>query len=440
MTHASDRGSARDGSGAAFLLACVFLAALCFPGLLELPAGGSVALVWMLLSLPVWFEAARARRQSFDREACAATRVLLTSAGFLILWSLLSTFGTEAPLRASRYLATLVGAFALYFMIRGTITYGRLKLYLDIISVTLAFTCGLSIIGYSVDSLNELIFRGSDRAAGFFKNPNQFGMVISTVLPAMAALLIADRTHSYIRGACLLLLLLGLVASGSKTNLLISTGSFLCLLCAHSMIAYSGAKRIAMLGISIMTSGLLVAIGVAVLASLNPRALDILSAFLSQEGEVDSLMTRSFLWAYSLDQFLDHPLFGQGAGQQIDVFYRQADVSHSHNVLLDYARSLGAPGVLGIVVVLGAVLVVSASSLWTALRTDAGDPKGRLICVGLALGCLSYISANMLSDSFGPSTSPFFWILVYLSFAARRLMHPWSNAAVDRGSDRTSAH
>lgn len=403
-------------------LALIFLCALPLPGLLSVFEGASLALMTMLISMPIWYAAARARNTPFDTTATNAVHIILSCAGFLIVWSLLSTFGAAAPLRASRYIATLLAAFAIYFLVRGTVTRARVVLYVDVLAAVLAFTAAISLLGYEVDSLNRIIFKGTDRAAGFFKNPNQYGMAISTMVPALMALLLAERPRRLFRLACLVLMLLGLVASGSKTNFLLAGASGLGMIFAHSWIFNTGPRRLGMLALSLAGSLVVGMIGIAVIDLLNPRALAIMSRFFSGGGEVDSLMTRSFLWSYSFDQFLADPILGQGAGQRLDIFYREADVSHSHNVLLDHMRTLGAPGLFTVALMLGTVAVVCLLSIFRALGSSGVRPDARLICLGLSLSSLSYIAANMSSDSMGPSTSPFFWLLTYLAFATRSLM------------------
>ncbi|MDZ4096381.1 MAG: O-antigen ligase family protein [Paracoccaceae bacterium] len=421
-THPTRRTQAANPARLPVVLASIFIVALPFPGIINLPAGASPALVTMLVSIPFWYEAARARNTPFDQIATRAISVILTSAGFLIIWSLLSTFGADAPLRASRHISTLIAAFAIYFLVRGTVTRAHLVFYVDVLATLLAATAAVSLLAFEINGLHEIIFRGTDRAAGFFKNPNQFGMAISTTVPAVMALFLAERQRRPLRALCLLMLLLGLVASGSKTNLLLAWASILAVLFGYSFITHSGARRMGMLMAYLFGSVVFAGLGIIALTLLNPRALGIMSEFFSGEGKIDSLMTRSFLWTYSLDQFLADPILGQGAGQRIDIFYREADVAHSHNVLLDYMRTLGAPGLLGVSIMIGAVMVVCLMSIGKALRSQSGAPPARIICLGLSFCCLSYVAANMSSDSFGPSTSPFFWLFTYLALVARRLM------------------
>ena len=398
------------------------LVVLPIPGLIDLPGGATIALLVMLAAAPVWYATARARISPFDPPATQAITIVLAAAGFLVFWSVLSAFGTDDPKRASRYVATLFAAFAFYFLVRGTITTKRLGVYVDILAVGLAATSLLSLLANEVGFLQRIIFDGSDRAAGFFKNPNQFGMAISTVLPAVTALALASRQRRKLRVLCLILMVLGLIASGSKTNLMLAWPTVLITLCGYAIIAFTGPKRVMMLAVCILGSIAAAAAGTLALALLKSRALAILTEFLGSAGEVDSLTTRSYLWRYSLDQFLADPILGQGAGQRIDIFYRAADVSHSHNVLLDYMRTLGTPGLAGMTLIIGSVVVLSLMSATTALRSAGSAVAGRVICLGLSLSSLSYVAANMSSDSFGPSTSPFFWMVTYMALASRTLI------------------
>lgn len=405
-------------------LAMAFLLAAPVPALVDLLDGASLALLTMLAATPIWYEAARARLSPFDPVASTAITVILACAGFLIFWSLISVFGAASPLRASRYIATLIAAFSIYFLVRSTITQSRLSLYVDLLAAGLALSSVVSLLAFEIDGLRDMIFRGTDRASGFFKNPNQFGMAISTTVPAVAALLLAEHKRRWFRATCLVLMLLGLVASGSKTNLLLSWATILATLWGFAWISHSGARRFVMAALFTFASLAFAGLGILALSVINPRALTILLSFFTGDGEVASLMTRSFLWTYSIDQFIADPILGQGAGQRIDIFYRAEDVSHSHNVFLDYMRSLGAPGLFGVALMIGTVVVACLLSIERALRQAAGPPAARLLCVGLALSCLSYAAANMSSDSFGPSTSPFFWVFAYLTFASRSLLGP----------------
>lgn len=408
------------GGRLAFWSGCVFLILICLPGLGELPGGVPGAMILMFAALPVWFAASYDRESpAFDRLSALAAGIIMIAAAFLILWSLLSALTAAAPMRAGRYIATLVTIYALYFLFTGTVTRTRIMVYLDVVCFTLAATCLLSFAAYYVPSLHALIFIDSDRASGFFKNPNQFGMALSTVIPVATALVLGQRRRRPARVTCVLLLMIGLIASGSKANLLISSITFTLILTAYSLIAFRGVKRVLTVTLSILATVLLISAGMMLMQFFNPRALRLIMAFLEQDSELHSIVSRNQLWQYSIDQFLSNPVLGVGAGSPIDIFYRQEFVPHSHNVLLDYLRTLGAPGIFGLLTILLTVVLISGVTILAATRARRTPPRHRILCIALAVSCFAYIMANMSSDSMGPSTSPFFWVMLFLGFAAR---------------------
>jgi O-antigen ligase len=417
-----------------FLLGCLFLVSVSFPGLGELPGGISLPLVFMLACAPIWFSAASARDGPvLDEASRKSTAIILFFVAFLILWSVVSVFGAPLPFRAGRYILSLVGGFTVYFLLLGTLTRERLAVYLDVLCITLAFTSFMSFIAYYEPHLRQIVFMGTDRAAGFFKNPNQFGIAISTVLPVAVAIFLGQPGRRPAWAVCLGLLLFGLIASGSKTNLMLSWITFVLMLCMFSFVAFKGPKRIYMVGLSIVAAVLLVLGGAILLSQFNPRALRLLTTFLEQDEEVKSLIGRQVLWQYSFDQFMADPIRGEGAGQLISVGRHQAP--HSHNVFLDYLRTLGAPGFFGLLIILVTATLMSVATATEALRARAASPRHRILCLGLAIGCLSYIAANMSSDSMGPSTSPFFWLVLFLGLSSRSLLRspvPRNGQAAER--------
>jgi hypothetical protein len=408
-----------------FILGCLFLISISFPGLGELPGGMSLAQVFMLACAPLWYIAAGARTGPvLDEASRKSTTVILGCVAFLILWSLISVLDAEVPFRAGRYIASLAAAFAIYFLLLGTLTRDRLNIYIDVLCVALALTCLLSFLGYYEPHLKARLFMGTDRASGFFKNPNQFGIAISTVTPVAVAVLLGERRRRLARGVCLVLLLFGLIAAGSKTNLMISSITALLMLCMFSIVSFEGPKRIYMVGLSIVAAAMLIVAGAVLLNVFNPRALRLLTVFFEQENEVKSLVGRKQLWQYSFDQFMVKPFRGEGAGQPIELYGKEDLVRHAHNALLDYLRTLGAPGFFGLLIVLTTAAWMSIATAVEALRARTARPQHRLLCIGLSVGCLSYITANMSSDSMGPSTSPFFWLVLFLGFSARALLRP----------------
>ncbi len=403
-----------------FLLGCAYLVLIYFPGLGELPGGLTSAHAVMFASLPFWFGAAATRQAVvLDRTAAMGTGLMMSCVAFLICWAFLSVLGSGTPLQSGRTITTLVAAFASFFLVLGTVTRGRLGTFVGVLCLALAFTCLMSFIAYFEPHLRTTIFKGTDRASGFFKNPNQFGMAISTLLPVAAAVLLGGAGRRLIWLGCSTVLLLGLVMSGSKMNLMISTATLVFMLCSYSAVAYSGGKRILMIALSLAATGVLLLANIILLSILNPRALRLLQSLAADDEELQSLSARHALWQESLEQFERDPVFGQGAGHPLEGVHSNQLVTHSHNVLLDYLRTMGTPGFLGVAIVLLTVLILSLSSIRLAFRARGSSAKDRLLCIGLATGSIAYITANFSSDSMGPSTSPFFWVVLFLGLAAR---------------------
>lgn len=407
-----------------FFLGCSFMVLICFPGLGELPSGVTFALAVMFASVPFWFGAAATRQVLIlDRTAAMGAGVMMFCLVFLICWAFLSVVNSSAPLQSGRSITTLAAAFAIFFLVAGTVTSARLDTFVGVLCFALAFTCVMSFVAYFEPHLRDTIFKGADRASGFFKNPNQFGIAISTLLPVAAAALLGRRGQRPIWLACLIALLVGLVMSGSKANLIISFASLVLILCCYSAIAYSGRTRVLMVALSVGATGVLLVANVILLRTFNPRALRLLQTLVAENEELQSVGTRDELWRRSLEQFQRDPIFGQGAGQPLNPLYSDDPVTHSHNVLLDYLRMMGAPGFFVLAIVLLTVLILSFSSIRLAFRARGADTRDRILCIGLATGTLAYVAANFSSDSMGPSTSPFFWTVLFLGLTARLLLH-----------------
>lgn len=410
-------------------LGLVYFAVLSFPSLVDLPSSVTPGHLLMLGSFPIWFAAALAReRMVFDRAATLASLAILACTALLIFWTMLSAFQAEDPFRAARSGVSLFTAFSIFAMVAGTVTRQRLGAYVAVLCLALAATSVLTVAAFAEPTLQAVIFQGRDRAFGFFKNPNQFGIAISSVVPVALAMLFAARRHRALWAACVLFLLLGLMATGSKANLLVSAVSLPSCLVLFSLISYSGPKRLVMLIATVF--GCLVAGGfvIAALSVLNPRALSLLGDLVVEGEATHSLVSRSLIWADSLSLLKSNPVFGVGAGQPIH------GLSHSHNVILEYARTLGVPGLVFITVKLAVIMAVCGSTMLLALRSGAASLSDRYVCIGLAFGPVAYVGANFSSDSLGPTTSPFLYSVLFLGLASRSLLQSGAPVSADPGA------
>lgn len=132
-------------------------------------------------------------------------------------------------------------------------------------------------------------------------------------------------------------------------------------------------------------------------------------------ADYQSIQSRSLLWEESWRLGIENPWVGIGAGAHV------LGASHSHNLILDYFRGVGAFGALAMLLLLITV-IVRAATFYKATLSKGGQGKWcDTIIVALYLGALGYMIGNQLSDSLSPSTAFGFWVVyvaAYLSAEA----------------------
>ncbi|WP_445503110.1 O-antigen ligase family protein [Microvirga sp. G4-2] len=395
---------------------------LWFPEPLSLPGG--MSLVTPLMTFGLFFAVRGVRSRTYrllDVTAMRFATIALMCGAFVLLWSNLSIVSAPEPLRSGRVIVTHFSGAALLLLLYATFTVERARTLIGLTLVLAAFVSLLSLMAYFNNTLFAILFADRDRSNGFFKHSNQYGIVLSTVAPVGLALALSARKR-LVWLALMGSTAFGFIAAGSKTNLLIfSASSSFLLLCAPLLERNTTMRVISFLrnlglGVGVAT------LGVVGLTTFNPRAVRILGQFFSDDDDVKSLLSRKELWDFSLDQFFNHPFFGQGTGQMIPIDYGDGFISHSHNVIVDYMRMLGVPGLAVCLVLLLAAIFALCATIHLAYVARGARYDHRLMTMGLALGGLAYIGANMSSDSFGPSTSPFFWLVTYLALFMRTVL------------------
>ncbi|TGQ21739.1 MAG: O-antigen ligase family protein [Mesorhizobium sp.] len=392
----------------------LLIVSIWFPGATRIAGtDGSIsfllALFCGLVSLVPYAEATKRLHRT---DTALATAVLTTSALILVL-SLLSALHADNPVRTMRAVFAQVFGFATIPTIALIAARPRSFEAIDRIGMTMAImvavTSCLVVIG-----LGDARF--ADRAEGYFKHANQLGIALSAGLPLVAAKLVASRRHRILLSVCLLAGLLGLVKSGSKTNFVLGVvglGTFYGLYCIYLVIR---KQRPVTVIAATVTAPILFQASFMMLQFLNPRAYKLLSLQLSG-GEAHSIVSRQRLWSISIDLGLSHPFMGVGAGQWV------GDIApHSHNLFIDYFRTLGVPG-LALVVIM--VLLVVGYLISAVLHTlvDRGRSEQatevNVMVLGTSVAVWNYLVANQMSDSFGPSTAAFFWLPLALLIVYR---------------------
>lgn len=392
----------------------LLIVSIWFPGATRIAGtDGSISFVLALfcaiVSIPSYGEVAR----RLHRTEAAFVTAVLTTAAVIIILSLLSMLYTGSPLRTMRAVfaqifgfATIPAIAALSSRPNGLAVMDRIVSAMIVMSV---LTSCVVIVG-----LGGAKF--ADRAAGYFKHSNQLGIALSAGLPLVAARLVISRKHRILLLGCLIAVLLGLVKSGSKTNFVVGVIGLGLFFALYAI--YLAVRRQRALGIVAGAVAAPVAFQAAllILQSVNPRAYRLLTTQLSG-GEAHSIISRERLWSISIDLGLAHPFTGVGAGQPV------GDIApHSHNLFIEYFRTLGVPGValITIFVLLVTIYLISAvvpTLIGNGRSTHATDVNVMLLSSSVCVW--NYILANQMSDSLGPSTAPFFWIPLALLITYR---------------------
>lgn len=394
----------------------LLIASIWFPGATRIAGtDGSLSFLLALFCAVVGIASYGTLGKRIHRTEATLATALLTTAGLVIILSLLSMLHADNPMRTMRAIfaqifgfATIPAIAAISARPNGCVLIERLVSAMVVMSVA---TACIVIAG-----LGGAKF--ADRAEGYFKHANQLGIALSAGLPLVAARLVSARKHRMLLAGCLIAVLLGLVKSGSKTNFVVGVSGLGLFFALYAVYLAVRRQRALTVIAGVIVAPLVVQAALFILQSLNPRAHRLLMTQLSG-GEAHSMIARERLWSISIDLGLAHPFTGVGAGQPI------ADIApHSHNLFMEYFRTLGVPGV-GLITIM--VLLVVVVLVGAVVPTLLGQGKSKyatgtnVMLLGSAVCVWNYLVANQMSDSFGPSTAPFFWIPLALLIAYRSM-------------------
>jgi len=225
----------------------------------------------------------------------------------------------------------------------------------------------------------------SGRAIGLTVHPNQYSMAAVLALPLLWHLTRDRVLPRLVAGAGALVMVGGVLQSGSRSGLLAL---------AVVLLVWSYREAGFYLTFGVLAAGALVLVGAnAVLGLTDTPAL---ARLLSSSETADSDAGRIALLTHELSAILDGNYIlgiGFGAGRM------------PHNLVL---LVWGGFGLLG--------LVFFAWLMWVLLAPALSRRSGEL-SAALALGCLGFTVALMLNNLIGAS---FFWLTAAIAFFRRR--------------------
>lgn len=392
----------------------LFYVLICSPGFTNI---ASVNFSVALFPIVIYGYAGAAKR-TFSRLLPGARKTAtLLLALILVLcgWELVTAFGAELFVRAFRPLYGHASGLALVIAIlalSGTPSDARRTRMLSMVILTI----GLAATQFIGD-------RGyGDRMPGLFKHPNQLGPIAAMTALFMFCGMIAGQGRKRLWSALsMVIAIYAILLSGSKTALVILAAvifvSIVLLALLRSDIRAAATEIYRNFVLALV---LVVVAGVA-LSITNERAYAVLTELTTSEeenvGDYRTVVARNELWEESIDMVKLHPLAGVGAGQLM----RDGKTEHSHNVFMDAMRTTGIPGLAlttaFILAVLWYVLCAyqAARSLSKRQGSRMKEAGARGPLVGSLMSLVLYILTNQMSDSFGPSTIPFFYMFFAFS-------------------------
>lgn len=357
-------------------------------------------------------------------------------AAFSMRWS-------EEPQRALRVVASvaivIAGLIVMPSCCRSVRQVHHLILFCIFAALVNAIFLTTCVVAWNIESVQWIKSVPSVYGRFFagFKNPNQAGMGLSCTIP-LAMAVVMERKYFPVRirqltAAATLVLLMGLIATGSKANILLSIVS-LVVLAATLVFQKRDWKESIRLAIAIpVLTVVVVAVFIFLLSILSPYSFNILHNLVFGDlDETRTLTHRRVIWNESIMIGWELPWTGTGAGVPISVAGIKENLSHSHNWLIDYFRTLGVPGFALAALLIG--LLIQLASRVVRPDQHGGIEYSRFIRVGTALSLVNYILSNMSSDSMGPSTAAFLAIAAGLNFTL--LVDPYVYYMWDQGKSQ----
>lgn len=245
---------------------------------------------------------------------------------------------------------------------------------------------------------------GVRRVKGFYGSPNNLGLYLGRVIPLAICLGLATRWRWAYR--------LSLAALLPAFVLTFSFGGWVGVGASLVVVGAVLGRRALMV---VLGAG-----GVALAGLIPALSLERMASHLSLSGTTTAL--RFDIWRAALDMIRDHPLLGIGLDNFLRLYprymlpsaWREPNLSHPHNLVLDAWLRLGVGGVVVIVGLLAA-FARTAHRLYHRDR----DPWRKLLVLGLTASVVDSAVHGMIDNSyFVVDLALLFWF----SLAAMRIM------------------
>ncbi len=232
-----------------------------------------------------------------------------------------------------------------------------------------------------------IVAEGVRRIGGVYASPNNLSLLLGRIIPLAISVFVVGRASQRRTSYGLALLPLGLCLFLTYSR----GGWLLSLPAALLAIGLLRGRRAALLAVTAILLGclmLLPLVGTQRFASLF-------------DFEQGTTFRRLKLWEATLDMIRDHPITGVGLDNFLYQYphymsreaWQEPDLSHPHNIVLDYWTRLGIGGVI-------VLFWLEAAFLRLALRLyqRLPDGDGRAVVLG-SIACMTATLAHGLIDN-----------------------------------------
>ena len=312
--------------------------------------GFSMVEVCLLLALAAWLlhalQPALTGLAAHDRAHKQPLWSRLTLADWAVLaYFVVATLSTLAAVEKSvairEYRLVILEPVAFYLVLRG-VKLDRRGLWrvVDFLVLGAVAVAAIGLFEYATGADLILAEGGLARIRSVYGSPNNLALYLGRVLPLVVAIVVMGRHRArrIAYGAAALLL-------GAATALTFSRGALLLGLpagLAVVVIGWRGRRALLFLG-----AALVAGLAALPLAARLPRFAGLLDL---QSG---TSFFRTRLWVSAWRMFLDHPLLGVGPDNFLYQYrsryilpeaWQEPNLSHPHNIALDFLTRLGALG------------------------------------------------------------------------------------------------
>jgi O-antigen ligase len=327
------------------------------------------------------------RRVTIDIKKLRALDWLFIAFALLATLSLVWSEQFAPALRQWRII--VIEPIAFYFLIRlFPLTQRDLLRLIDTLIFAAVVVCLLGIVGYFFNIGNVITAEGGARRLGsIYGSPNNVALFIGRVAPFALAILLyrLSSLRRVFAGAALVIMVLAVVLTQSAGALLLGLPAAFAIV----VLAWNWRRGLILTGLGV----------VALIAAILfvPR---VQSAF---TGGRESSLARLNLWNSATSLIRERPVTGAGLDQFLYLYrsryilpdaYKEPDLSHPHNLVLDFWVSLGIGGLV--------LLIALQLGFWRAIMDARRRVRDDILALALlagAAGAMADFLAHGLIDN-----------------------------------------